>query len=69
MIQRPIFENTWSNFAVGNRDSTTSEKGRLANEEYLEKRDGDPILERPTISASTWNLGEPRKIQPSYPLF
>jgi hypothetical protein len=49
------------NFAVGNRDSKTSEKRRLVNEENLEKSDRDPISEKPTISASTWNLGKPRK--------
>ena len=57
------------NFAIGNRDSTTSEEGRLVNGEYLEKGGGDPISERPTISADTWNLGKPRKTQPMYPLF
>jgi hypothetical protein len=41
------------NFAVGNRNSTTSEKGRLVNEENLEKNDGDPISERPAVSPST----------------
>ena len=49
------------NFAVGSRDSKTSEKGRLVNEKNLEKRDRDPISEKPTISAYTWNLGKPRK--------
>jgi len=39
------------------------------NEENLEKSDGDPISERPTISVSMWNLGKPRKTQSRYPLF
>jgi hypothetical protein len=41
----------------------------MVNEEYLEKSDGDPISEKPTISASTWNLGKSRKTQSIYPLF
>jgi len=57
------------NFAVGNRGSTTSEKGRLVNKENLERSDGDPISERPTISACTRNLGKPRRTQSIYPLF
>jgi CRISPR/Cas system CSM-associated protein Csm3 (group 7 of RAMP superfamily) len=57
------------NFAVGNRNSKTSKKGRLVNEENLVKSDRDPISETPIIPASTWKLGKPRKTQTRYPLF